>query len=155
MARKLFSYDEVSNVSMTDKLHGLVSGANKIFSLQTLKNFIIGSFGDGEYFNPTITVANGRITNIQSSGIIPKFYVSSFSHDFPPVVAGGEAFIDISIPGVLPNDTVIVGLPQSFDTRFVAQAFVIAGGLVRLSIRNISNTTIDLPALSYKLRVLQ
>jgi hypothetical protein len=155
MAKKLFSYPEASSAALSDKLHGLVSGANRILSLQTLKNLIIGTFPDGPYPNATINIQNGKISNITAGNPVPNILNAFVTNTFPTLPVGGNAFLDVNIAGAAVNDTVLLGLPPGTDNRLSFYAYVISGGVVRIVATNSSAVSVTPASMGIRIKIIQ
>jgi hypothetical protein len=75
------------------------------------------------------------------------------SLDFPSISAGNYQDLTITVPGVVANDSVELGLPAAPTAGLVYQAFVSAADTVTVRATNITGSPINPAAQTFRVTV--
>lgn len=82
--------------------------------------------------------------------------VGTRAFDVPIMVAGGVQTFTVEVQGARPNmqQTVQVGVPSNWNVGIVPYGYVSADDTVTVVLRNVSASAIDLPLMTYGVRVM-
>lgn len=105
-------------------------------------------------FSSELTVGGGLL--FPGNGRIRDVFTFQSAVNFGPIPPGGTAAgINISVPGALPGDFVIVTLTPHAPALEIYDAFVSSEGMVQYQVRNTSNSTFDPPAQVTRIMVMR
>src|SRR5690349_9609536 len=82
--------------------------------------------------------------------------VGSIDADVGSIAAGGQGLVTVPVVGARANRgmTVQVGLPSAWSTGLVPYGYVSADDVVTIVLYNSTGAPIDLPSLTYSVRVM-
>lgn len=103
----------------------------------------------------TATNTGGAVTVTIGAGGGPTYLTATAVIDWASI--GGDLHLDfpVAVPGALPNDFVVLGLPVGIDGGTVTEAFVSAADVVTIRSHNVISVAVDQPARTYRVLVIQ
>jgi hypothetical protein len=146
MTRKIFSYPEAQSISPTDKMHGLIGGSNRVFTVQQLKDLFFANFPNGTFENAQITVVNNKIVAIaQGTSFFESAYavntsIISQSVSTTNITAGSYVEVGVGDPLIQPDSFVIVVPPSNIDPMFTVTPVITGDSVLKIYIINHKST---------------
>ena len=138
------------SLNMGDAVHILNNGLSRQTLLQTIMRRFLGTLTGGTYASPKIVVSSDGAISGMENGLL---HASSVL-DFPSILAGAEAYLDVVVGGASPGDPVSVGLPAVFPAGLtLAAAWVSDTNTVTIRLRNSTASPIDPASGTYTVAV--
>jgi hypothetical protein len=86
---------------------------------------------------------------------VPTYLTSSAVIDFGGIVPAGCAESTLPLAGAAPGDSVAPGWPATFETGLLGTMRVSASGVVAVRVCNLSGTTVDPAATTFRATILR
>lgn len=114
--------------------------------------------GGSNLTNPLVLPNNAAVTIPEVTGTMAVITVASDTIDFPSIGANSTATHDLTVPGEVVGEAVLVTCVTARTgtaQRVVFSGFVSSANTVTILATNTSNASIDLPELNFKVIVFK